>query len=850
MPPKKHLSHEEQDAKDVQFISTSSLLRTKKDRKKKRKEPWTSQSLYLVDGVVGLSRQRTRMEYPSKSRTGGWLNFEQWSEAVALNTTEKYRTRGVGKYCDPQLAVEKMSRWMKREQERTEAYSQRSGTEIELTTMHTLSFHFHKWIQRSYWHKFGSSARQELFYQSTLDIVYDPFSSSWCPAAGCMSGRAIWPKEIRSFHKSKIPSNIYHLPYVGGISTENLEHPEVVRKLIGGYIATGVLRPWNFDWGIPTVVSPMFIIARSGVGDVIKYRLIIDYRYANGGVYGIDLELPTIKDIVWSLKRGELISKQDMKGGFHQQALHPSCYHLACIEYEDRLWYFTVTTFGWRDVPGAFQSRTAHIARVITDKFPGFKLSKVYIDDYIQRSTKLNAAEYDDMIEYIAAHGVVLSKNKCSEPNTTCEVLGLVIDTLQMRLYVSEQKSQYILANITRLIESECTSTLEVARVVGRIVSVEPAVPLLALISRPMFTDIANTLSIDEDKELAKIESERDAEDHYAWKNVALHLSDASTQALKFILSYWNIMNGQSLDKKLPNWIIRTDASQNGGGITIWSVDKDGSMKLVKKLFIFLSADERLTSSTARESTVFARGVSVLDEEMLRDKLVEGVVDNRGLVLRHYRGSSILDIQRNLYSIAVHLITCGAIWRGMWWARRCLMQAEDDISKEQFLDIAICTSWYKSMMEGQRSKPNVDVFASKSNAVTQRYATIDPDESATSELTYYDGMRYTYTSKDIAWIFPPVELLPRAFKRWKESRCLTAYFCIPLRDSGEPQNSARSVTESPFVERFWSDAPVIVSPREAANNGKWRHSVYCLRKGKEGSQGAMGFTTTNRKLPL
>jgi hypothetical protein len=663
---KLHLSYEDHSAEDVLFVASAGIFKSTIARKKKRKNPWEAQNMFLIDGAIGLSSQRPKIEPQIRSLEGGWP-AQQWIDVIHCNTAQGAKNeREVGRHLPPSEAVLLMKSWHLTELERLRSYSVRVKPEVTLTTMDSLLFFFKRWEQRAYLRMHGHSAGDEVYFSSVSDIVYDPFSTSWCPSPGCMAGSPLWPYSLRSFHRTNSSKDVLLLPYIGKSHVLDTNQASVAEKILGGYAATGIIRPWNFDWGYPSAVSPIFIVARTGPDGKIKYRLIIDYRYVNGSVYSIDLELPTIAEIVANLKKGDLMSKEDMKGGFHQQLLHPSNYHLACIEHAGRLWYFTVTTFGWRDVPGGFQKHTCHIAKSLSIKFPYLLLSKVYIDDFIQRLRQADPGKYEAMLKFITDHGVVLSKSKCTAPSTNCEILGLVVDSEIMKVYVSETKSKYIKGLIISLLNNEEeVTTLSLARIAGRLNSVEPAVPLLALLIRPIYSDIADTLRAAAIRIPGALETERDAEDHYSWKVVPVTISPVSSEALNFIFFNWDIMNGQSIISMLPSWVIRTDASQNGGGITIWSVDKHGVMTFVTSLFIFLDSEERQLSSTAREAIVLSRGILMLHLVQLEGKSVEGVVDNKGLVLRHFKGSVKADIQKCLTRIAQHIITCRATWRGM-----------------------------------------------------------------------------------------------------------------------------------------------------------------------------------------
>jgi len=204
----------------------------------------------------------------------------------------------------------------------------------------------------------------------------------------------------------------------------------------------------------------------------------MDLRYANGCIDNDSPDLPSVVSIARQVRRDDVTSKQDMKAGDHQVPMAKSCWHLAAIEWRGRIYCCTCETFGFRDAPGQFQRRTSCVAQAIKNELKR-RVSEVYLDDFVQSDRRVDA---DKVIAIQLRHGLVVSRENCADPSTRTEVLGLEIDTKTMKLLISEKKSTKIRDDIEDVLrEGKERDTLAVAQLLGRLVSVEPAVPYLLL---------------------------------------------------------------------------------------------------------------------------------------------------------------------------------------------------------------------------------------------------------------------------------------------------------------------------------------------------------------------------------
>jgi len=306
--------------------------------------------------------------------------------------------------------------------------------------------------------------------------------------------------------------------------------------------------------------------------------------------------------------------------------------------------------------------------------------------------------------------------------------------------------------------ECPVVTTLDVAKITGRLISIKPALPLIMLLVRPLYNDLTKALTssgaIESASQMPNLERERDAEDNYCWVVKEMRISMDSIKSLVLLREHRGQLNGLSLERSLPSILIRTDASEDGGGITIWKINEAGRVAFGGRFRETLTGDQRLLSSTEREAIILNAGFEQAPSEgWLEHATVEGVIDNSAIAMRHARGSSKEIIQRALFNIAQITVKCKATWLGMWWARRYLMTTEDEISKELQSEIVIKASWFKkNSINNSSVQPSIDLFASPDNAVVDRYASMQV-ESSTGEV-YLDGLRFRIRRSDIPLDLP------------------------------------------------------------------------------------------------
>jgi len=188
--------------------------------------------------------------------------------------------------------------------------------------------------------------------------VFGRGSGVYLPKSGCMSDPYFydaWRRMKPLYRKEKhllLPAVFVTPAFV----TPSKEEADVLDCVMRDYVDSETMVRWRSQWGFPTSVLPMTVIFQGG-----KPRVIVDLRYVNGSVERQWVRLTSVLEIASAVRPGDLMSKQDMKAGYHQMRHDPSSRHLACVIWRGALYAFTCETFGWRNAPYLFQGHVTSL---------------------------------------------------------------------------------------------------------------------------------------------------------------------------------------------------------------------------------------------------------------------------------------------------------------------------------------------------------------------------------------------------------------------------------------------------------------------------------------------------------
>jgi hypothetical protein len=355
------------------------------------------------------------------------------------------------------------------------------------------------------------------------DLIFGETAVAWGRGSGCWYPRA-GSFKVRPHQPTQAVGKTL-LPLVQRPPQRTDDEVRVLDVTIRDYLDAGFCRRWDRP-SLPTTVVNLHVIQQ---GD--SSRVIVDLRWTNASVKNVPMqELLSVRAVASAVRPGCRISKTDLKSGYHQYPVSPTGHALAAFIHRDVLYSFDAVTFGWRDAPGVFQGFTAPLAKTVVQPLGELiRFSGSYLDDFVQVwheaiDEKECAARFDEVVTRIATAGAVMGKKKTLPPSKVQEVLGLQLDTVSMRITVPTRKIEAYRSAMTKLLErAAATTTLEVARVLGQLVSVEEAVAQLILATRPLFEDLKRALGGPDVTEIPEIRNGRVPE--YVWNDTQMSLS-------------------------------------------------------------------------------------------------------------------------------------------------------------------------------------------------------------------------------------------------------------------------------------------------------------------------------------
>lgn len=661
------------------------------------------------------------------------------------------------------------------------------------------------------------SASTELHWDPAVaSVAWGPGFRCWYPRGGCWAGSNRWPPNSEA--RVGIGMNMKRcrplpLVMVSGPCTE--EQQDILAKTVRDYVAAGFIRPWDFARGIPTIVMPVHAIFQ-GEGEQRKARVISDMRYANSAIEVAELVVPSVKLIASYVEEGDVMLKIDLKAGYPQMRLTETSY--STFEFDGIVYEFVTPPFGARHVPGRFQHHTAHVAQAAQEKF---KIRVfVYIDDFFfiaRRGSK--TPDPKEIMDFLASFGLVIGLKK-STPDwvSRVEVLGIILDTKEMILKISEKKKGRIMLELHEALSATKGSwnTLRQAQLLGRLVSIEPAVKNIMLATRPSFNDLAIALGKDTLEPFTRL-SETSS---YAWGVKGMEMSPLARSALETLVRCFDEWHGRGvLFDDAVDIGVQADAGEYAaGGVTVdqegVEVDADG-VRLPDELIG--------ESSLVREAWALSASIRRIPIKILRGKRLGAQVDNLGLASRFAKGVACLLTTDILVNLLFYLVENGAELVYVRWVPRERNALADKKSKENtggedMLFIRVHT--LKRIFEGEGTPPTVDGLASKTDKVLERYCTLEQKDGYSCG-NYFE---FVQEDSDVMWLHPPLPIIRRCMKRWFEGASRTAYILVPRI----PHARWMGLIEVLNGKLYYSD--VEVERGSTSIGAHWRFDVYRLDK--------------------
>ena len=226
----------------------------------------------------------------------------------------------------------------------------------------------------------------------------------------------------------------------------------------------------------PVIVSALGAVPKPDSPDL---RLIHDCSMPLGhGVNSyVDIDkqkFQTLDDAMQMIKHGYYLAKVDLRHAYCSVPVHPANYPALGLKWRfsghSHFTYFVDTRlpFGGRSAPGIFHRITQSVRRMMSRR--GFTVV-VYLDDFLVVAPTLAECKlaYDTLCTLLMDLGFELSSNKLVPPCQQLTFLGILIDTVSLRLSLPSNKLDLLQSEIKAFMLKKRASKRQLQQLAGRL---------------------------------------------------------------------------------------------------------------------------------------------------------------------------------------------------------------------------------------------------------------------------------------------------------------------------------------------------------------------------------------------
>ena len=309
---------------------------------------------------------------------------------------------------------------------------------------------------------------------------------------------------LQSFTKGDfqgIPMNSY---YPETQEFQNYVPPEFedfMESTVRDWVSLGMLLPWQSvrkpsDPFIPVVVSPLGVEPK-------KPRALWDGRYVNEFCRDIPFVMDNaakVAEVAWT---DLYFFKVDHKNGYQHVPIHEDSRKFFGVFWRGVYYVFAVLPFGWKSSPLIYHSLTEALAMYCRSL--GIPML-VWIDDMLGMTQHKHKLLNDDQQFMCAMRAIVvvsiilfkagyfLGLKKCHLiPEKVITYLGIECDSLRGRFTVPEERVAKYLPLLEETKTKNVISYSDMEQLVGKLVSLECAVPAGMWYVREQYSPMRNS---------------------------------------------------------------------------------------------------------------------------------------------------------------------------------------------------------------------------------------------------------------------------------------------------------------------------------------------------------------------
>ena len=522
------------------------------------------------------------------------------------------------------------------------------------------------------------------------------------------------------------------------------EEVHLVDDEIRKMLSKGAIEFSNFEED--QFISNIFLVAKKGG----KVRPVINLKELNKFVSYYHFKQENLDMVLKSVSELSFFTSVDLCEAYWSVPIHEDDKKYLKFVWKGQLFAFTALPFGLSSAPRVFTK----ILKPVFSYIRSLGISSFYyIDDSLVQDQSYSHCKENTkvLVEVLESLGFEVNKDKSvMEPAQSVEYLGYIINSVDYKVYLPDEKIEKIRSCSEKVLSSEFVKIRLVARLVGLYSSASCAV-----LQAPLFYRY-----LDKDKNEALQVSQGDFDQ-------TMVLSERSRSEIVWWLQNVSAVNGKSINVSSPDLYLRTDASNVGWGAVLDCCDSTQGRWLVEESRLHINVLELRAIKFGLFSlcgTCHSVHICIRSDNVSAVSYINSIGGSVQTLHEEAKEIWLWCIQRQIMLTAVHIAGKANI-------------LPDKLSRE-FSD---CSEWKlkAEIFQNLCDKffyPDIDLFSSRLNKQVDCYVSWFPDPKALTA----DAFSISWSNFNAPYIFAPFSLLPRILWKVEQEKVRKVLIVFPL----------------------------------------------------------------------
>lgn len=255
---------------------------------------------------------------------------------------------------------------------------------------------------------------------------------------------------------------------------------QILSDCISKLIRSGAISLVNFQEG--QFLSNVFTVPKPDG----SYRLVINLKSLNTFVKANHFKLEDQKTVSHILQKSYFLATLDLKDAYFLIPVDKKDRKYLRFHFDEKLFQFNCLPFGLNCAPLVFTKLMKPLVALLRHK--GF-LSVLYLDDFLLLGSSYNKCQQNisATITTLEKLGFIINyKKSMLVPSRTCQYLGFIYNSINLSISIPDQKKVALLKLISNFLKLKSCPIRTFAQLVGKLVSICPAVPYGWLHLKPL----------------------------------------------------------------------------------------------------------------------------------------------------------------------------------------------------------------------------------------------------------------------------------------------------------------------------------------------------------------------------